>query len=91
MRLGHVAVDVHYSSLIEELSPDETIPYLIERKLMSQETAAEMKEMRSHTRKVTAVVQSLGTCQFAGMLPTFCAALIGAGKQCLAKTLQTSE
>ena len=91
IRLGHTSVDVHYSCLIDKLSPDQLVPHLVQRRLLKPETAAKIGEIESHIKKVSLIVKSRGDCHVAGMLPTFCAALISAGNQRVADVLMSSE
>ena len=36
IRLQRQALDANYSYLLEEMSPDEVVPYLVQRRLLTQ-------------------------------------------------------
>ena len=91
IRLEKNAINIHCSYLIDEMSPDAVVPYLVERRLLSPEKAAEVVEMSSKTKKVYAILKALGEKVVVGQLSTFCAALISAGQQYIADRLTDSE
>ena len=92
-RLQLQALDVNYSYLLEEMSPDEVVPYLVQRRLLTQKQAAEVWEKSSQLDKVHKIVDVLRKQRknVVGMLPTFCAALTNARQLCIAERLFNSE
>ena len=92
-RLQLQAIDVNYSYLLEEMSPDEVVPYLVQRRLLTQTQAAEVWEKGNQLDKVYQIVTILRGKQneVVGMFPTFCAALANAGQLHIADTLLNSE
>ena len=91
IRLEGDAITIHCSYLMDEMSPDAVVPYLVERRLLSPEKAAEVVEMSSKTKKVSAILKALDEKGVVGRLSTFCAALISAGQQYIADRLTDSE
>ena len=91
IRLEEDAINIHCSYLIDEMSPDAVVPYLVERRLLSPEKAAEVVEMSSKTKKVFAILEAVKEKAVVGRLSTFCAALISAGQQHIADRLTDSE
>ena len=91
IRLAWQAIHVHYSYMLDEMSPDAVVPYLVERRLLSSEQAKEVNEVSSRPGKVTTILQALDEKEIVGRLPTFCAALISAGLSQLAERLTESE
>ena len=88
IRLERDTISIHCSYLIDEMSPDAVMPYLVERRLLP---AAEVVEMSSKTKKVSAILKALDEKSVVGRLSTFCAALISAGQQYIADRLTDSE
>ena len=74
-----------------EMSPDAVVPCLVQRRLLSPENAAEVVEMSSKTKKVSAILKVLDEKVVVGLLSTFCAALISAGQPHIADRLTDSE
>ena len=91
IRLEWQAIHVHYSYMLDEMSPDAVVPYLVERRLLSPEQAQEVNEISSRLGKVTTILQALQGKIIVGLLPTFCAALISAGLSQIAERLTESE
>ena len=91
IRLEWQAIHVHYSYMLDEMSPDAVVPYLVERRLLSPEQAQEVNEISSRLGKVTAILQALQGKIIVGRLPTFCAALISAGLSQISDRLTESE
>ena len=91
IRLEEDVLGIHSSYLIDEMSPDAVVPYLVERRLLSPENAAEVVEMSSKTKKVSAILEALNEKGVVGRLSTFCAALISAGQPHIADRLTDSE
>ena len=82
---------MHYSYMLDEMSPDAVVPYLVERRLLSPEQAKGVNEISSRLGKVTAILQALDGKDIVGELPTFCAALVSAGQSLIAERLTESE
>ena len=93
IRLQRQAIDVNYSYLLEEMSPDEVVPYLVQRRLLTLTQAAEVWEKSSPLDKVHKIVTVLREKknQIVGMFPTFCAALANAEQLHIADRLLNSE
>ena len=93
IRLHRQAIDVNYSYLLEEMSPDEVVPYLVQRRLLSQTQAAEVWEKSSPLDKVHKIVAVLREedNEVVGMFPTFCAALTSAQQLHISERLLSSE
>ena len=91
IRLEEGAINIHCSYLMDEMSPDAVVPYIVERRLLSPEKAAEVEEMSSKTKKVFAILKALDEKAVVGRLSTFCAVLICAGQQNIADRLTDSE
>ena len=93
MRLQRQAIDVNYSYLLEEMSPDEVVPYLVQRRLLTQTQAAEVWQKSSPLDKVHKIVDVLREKknEVVGMFPTFCAALANAQQLHIAERLLSSE
>ena len=93
IRLQYQAIDVNYSYLLEEMSPDEVVPYLVQRRLLSQTQAAEVWEKSSQLDKVHKIVDVLRKIknEVVGMFPTFCAALTNAQQLHISERLLSSE
>ena len=93
IRLQRQAIDVNYSYLLEEMSPDEVVPYLVQRRLLTQTQAAEVWEKSSQLDKLHKIVDVLREKQneVVGMFPTFCAALTNAQQLHIADRLLNSE
>ena len=91
IRLEKDTITIHCSYLMDEMSPDAVVPYLVERRLLSHEKAAEVVEMSSKTKKVFAILKALQQKSVVGKLSTFGAALISAGQPHIADRLTDSE
>ena len=91
IRLEHQAIHVHFSYMLDEIAPDQLVPHLEERKLLSRDKANEVMEMSSQIKKVSAIIREVEMNLAVGTLPTFCAALISAELPCIAKKLEDSE
>ena len=91
IRLEEDTISIHCSYLIDEMSPDAVVPYLVERRLLSPEKATKVVEMSSKTKKVFAILKALQQKSVVGRLSTFCAALISAGQPHIADRLTDSE
>ena len=91
IRLEEDTISIHCSYLIDEMSPDAVVPYLVERRLLTPEKAAKVVEMSSKTKKVSAILKALDEKGIVGRLSTFCAALMSAGQPHIADLLTDSE
>ena len=75
IRLESEAIHVNYSYLLEHLAPDELLPQLTARRLLTPEKMKQVKNMRSRQKQITTILNVLRGLLVVGMLPTFCAAL----------------
>ena len=93
IRLGFQAIDTNYSYLLEEMSPDEVVPHLVQRRLLTQPQAEEVWAKSSQLEKVYAVVEALRETKnvVVGRFPTFCMALANAGQLHVSERLRNSE
>ena len=91
IRLEEDAISIHCSYLMDEMSPEVVMPYLVERRLLSSKKAAEVEAMSSKTKKVFAILKALNQISAVGRLSTICAALISAGQPHIADRLTDSE
>ncbi|CAI8056269.1 hypothetical protein GBAR_LOCUS30657, partial [Geodia barretti] len=82
IRLGLQAIDTNYSYLLEEMSPDEVVPHLVQRRLLTQPQAEEVWAKSSQLEKVHIIVEALREAdnRVVGRFPTFCMALANAGQ-----------
>ncbi|CAI7989833.1 hypothetical protein GBAR_LOCUS346, partial [Geodia barretti] len=91
IRLQLQAIASHISLLLEEMSPnaDEVVPYLLQRRLLTQIQAAEVCEETSPVEKGRFIVQAIMDYDrnLAGRLPTLCEALNCAGHRHIAGKL----
>ena len=87
-RLQRQAINVNYSFLLDEVAPDELVPHLVARKLLTPEEAREMTGVRRQ-QKITTILETLP--DVVGMLPTFCAALLDTGQPKVAERLMKSK
>ena len=90
MRLQLQAIFSHISYLVEELSTDDIVPHLIQRRLLTEAEGEEVWGMSSQLEKVYKIVKELGS-DLVGRLPTLCAALFSVGQPHAAKRLHNSE
>ena len=91
IRLERHTIDVHYCSMLSEISPDVLLPYLVDRRLLSSTEAANVNEMSSQSKKILAILEALRKRNIVGALPTFCAALKSAQQPDIAERLSNSE
>ena len=91
IRLEWQAIHTNYSYILDELAPDGLVPYLEEKRLLSQEKAQDVMGKSSRLQKVSTILQALRESSIVGRLPTFCAALISAGQPHIARRLAHSE
>ena len=91
IRLELQAIHSHFSYMLDEIAPDQLVPHLVERKLLSRDKANEVMEMSSRIEKVSAIIREIRANAVVGTLPTFCAALVSAELPHIAKKLTDSE
>ncbi|CAI8058513.1 Ankyrin repeat domain-containing protein 50 [Geodia barretti] len=93
IRLGLQAIDTNYSYLLEEMSPDEVVPHLVQRRLLTQPQGEEVWAKSSQLEKVHIIVEALRDADniVVGMFPTFCMALANAGQLHVSERLRNSE
>ena len=77
--------------MLDEIVPDEIVPYLVERRLLSPEEAQDVIEKSSRLQKLSTILEALNEKVMVGILPTFCASLISAGQPHIAERLDHSE
>ena len=92
-RLQYQAISSNISYLVEELSIDEIVPHLIQRRLLTEAEGKEVLGMSSQLEKVYRIVQKLRSVRhdLVGTLPTLCTALLSARQPHVAERLHNSE
>ncbi|CAI8045392.1 Ankyrin repeat domain-containing protein 29, partial [Geodia barretti] len=82
IRLQIQAIDTNYSYLLEEMSPDEVVPHMVRRRLLTQPQGEEVWAKSSQLEKVHIIVEALQNAKniVVGRFPTFCMALANAGQ-----------
>ena len=91
-RLEWDAIHVNYSYLLDQMAPDEVLPHLAARRLLTPEKVKEVQKTASHLQKITIILTALECQVLVGMLPTFCAALAStAGQEHIAEKLTHCE
>ena len=68
-------MEVNYSYLLEHLAPDELLPQLATRRLLTPEEMKQVKNMSSRQKQITTILNAINGLLVVGMLPTLCAAL----------------
>ena len=91
IRLERQAIHIHFSYMLDEIAPDQLLPHLVERKLLSRDKANEVMEISSQIEKVSAIIRETRANAVVGTLPTFCGALVSAELPHTAKKLTDSE
>ena len=91
VRLEQHTIDVHFSSMLSEISPDVLLPYLVDGRLLSSTEAANVNETSSQSKKILVILEALKEGNIVGVLPTFCAALKSAQQPDIAERLSNSE
>ena len=92
MRLEWEAIHVNYSYLLDQMAPDEVLPHLAARRLLTPEKVKKILEKTNQCQKTNAILVALGGQMVVGRLPTFCAALAStAGQEHIAKKLTHCE
>ena len=92
MRLEWEAIHVNYSYLLDQMAPDEVLPHLAARRLLTPEKVKEVQEKTNRLQKTITILEALRGQLVVGLLPTFCAALSGtAGQEHIAEKLTHCE
>ena len=93
MRLQLQAIFSHISYLIGELPVDDLVPHLVQRRLLTETQGREVQWMSGQPAKVCHMIDALrkNKNNFAGRLPTFCAALVSIRQTNIAEKLKNSE
>ena len=81
MRLEWEAIHVNYSYLLDQMAPDEVLPHLAARRLLTPEKVKEVQEKTSQLQKTITILEALRGQFVVGKLPTFCAGLSGTAEQ----------
>ena len=87
VRLQMQSIHVNYSYLLDEMAPDELVPHLVARRLLTPEQAKEVKGKSDQQQRMIAILQALLDKYVVGMHPTFCAALRDTGQSNIAEKL----
>ena len=91
-RLQRQAIHCNYSYLLDEMAPDELVPHLVARRLLTPEKAKEVSAKNDRLQKITTILEALHLQLFImGMLPTFRAALLDTGQPNVAERLTTGK
>ena len=92
MRLEWEAIHVNYSYLLDQMAPDEVLPHLAARRLLTAEKVKEVQAKTNQHQKTITILEALGGLRVVGRLPTFCAALAStAGQEYIAEKLTHCE
>ena len=75
IRLEWEAIHVNYNYLLKHLAPDELLPQLAARRLLTPEKMKQVKNMSSRHKQITTILNALFGLRVVGRLPTLCAAL----------------
>ena len=87
-RMEWQAINVNYSYLLDEMAPDELVPHLVVRRLLTPEEAKEVSAKSDRLQKIATILKALRLkVGIVGMLPTFCAALLDTGQPNVAEWL----
>ena len=86
-RLQMQSIHVNYSYLLDEVVPDELVPHLVARWLLTPEETKEVKGKSDREQRMIAILQALLHKYVVGMLPTFWAALRDTGLSNVAENL----
>jgi len=81
IRLEWEAIQFNYSYLLDQMAPDEVLPHLAARRLLTPEKVREVQEKSSHFQKIITILEALDGQDVVGKLPTFCAALASTARQ----------
>ena len=92
IRLQLQALEVNVSYLLEEMSPDEVVPHLVQQRVLAEKEAAEVWGKSTQLEKVLKIVKVLcDPKNHVGRFTTFCMALTNAGQFHVSETLCKSE
>ena len=86
-RLEWQAIHCNYSYLLDEMAPDELVPHLIARRLLTPEKAKEVSGKNDRLQMITTILEALRLQIVVGRLPTFRAALLDTGQSNVAERL----
>ena len=87
VRLQMQAIHVNYSYLLDEVAPDELVPHLVARRLLTPEQAKVVTRKSDRQQRMIAILQALLQQDVVGTHPTFCAALCDTGQSNIAEKL----
>ena len=74
--------------MLDEMVPDELVPHLVARRLLTPEKAKAVTAKSDRLQKITTILEALRLqLIIVGILPTFCAALLDTGQPNVAKQL----
>ena len=74
------------------MAPDEVLPHLAARRLLTREKVGEVEKKINRLQKITTILEAIHDQRIVGRLPTFCAALAStAGQEHAAETLTHCE
>ena len=91
IRLQRQAIHVNYSYLLDELAPDDLVPHLVARRLLTPEVAKVVTGKRDRLQKTITILETLVRQARVGILPTFCATLLSTGRSNVAEMLTESK
>ena len=93
IRLQLQALEVNVSYLLEEMSPDEAVPHLVQQRVLTEKEAAEVWGKSTQLEKVLKIVKVLRDPKnrVVGRFLTLCMALTNAGQFNVSETLCKSE
>ena len=92
IRLEWEAIHVNYSYLLDQMAPDEVLPHLAARRLITPKKVKEVREKAKQRQKTIAILEALDGQKVVGRLPTFCVALFEtAGQEHIAEKLTHCE
>ena len=80
VRLQRQVIHVNYSYLLDEVAPDELLPHLVAKRLLTPEEAKKVTERSDQQQRTITILEALLKGFRVGMLHTFCAALRDTGQ-----------
>ena len=86
-RLEWQAINVNYSYLMDVMTPDELVPHLVARRLLTTQEAEKVTAKSDRLQKITTILAALRLQTIVGMVSTFCAALLDTGQPNVAERL----
>ena len=69
------------------MAPDELVPHLVARRLLTPKQAKELTAKSDRLQKIATILEALRLQIVVGMVPTFCAALLDTGQPNVAERL----